>query len=180
MTTYATWQDLGQYCTLSADPIGLLVLQIFGLATPQRVAWSDEVCTALQVIEHLQDVGEDAAAGRVYLPQDVLDRPRRRHAVTCSPPSASPALRAAVAEVGARARALLVSGGPPLVASLHGRPRWAVAGFCAGGHAALDAIERAGNDVLARATKPRPVPTLTWLGRLVVGSHRPNRTKAAA
>ena len=88
-------------------------------------------------------------------------------------------MRAAVAEVAGRARGLLVDNGPPLVASLRGRPRWAVAGFCAGGHAALDAIERAGDDVLAHQVKPRPVPTFTWLSRLVIGVRRPT-PKAAA
>src|SRR5205085_8462418 len=72
-TRYETFEDLLTYCQLSAAPVGELVLHVFGAATSQRVALSDRVCAGLQVIEHLQDVGEDAARGRVYLPrQDML------------------------------------------------------------------------------------------------------------
>lgn len=166
VATYATWDDLARYCALSANPVGRIVLQVFGLATPERVGWSDEVCTALQVVEHLQDVGEDAERGRAYLPQELL----AAHGcpeTDLGAASASPALRATIADAHRRARNLLLSGGPPLVASLRGRPRWAVAGFCAGGHAALDAIEHAGFDVLAHATRPRTGRILRrWAGSL--------------
>ena len=152
VAAYATWDDLRAYCRLSADPVGRIVLGAFGLATPERVVWSDDVCTALQVVEHLQDVGEDAARGRVYLPADVLARhgcsPEDLHQAT-----ASPALRAVVADLGQRSHELLASA-EPLVRTLHGRPRWAVAAFAAGGLAALDAIDRAGQDVLAQPVKP--------------------------
>src|SRR5262249_11787073 len=63
-----TWEELESYCALSAHPVGELVLRIFGQATPANVALSNHVCSALQVIEHCQDVGEDLAQGRVYLP----------------------------------------------------------------------------------------------------------------
>jgi hypothetical protein len=59
VTSYRSWDELREYCRYSADPIGRLVLAIFGVATPERMAWSDDVCTALQLVEHLQDVGED-------------------------------------------------------------------------------------------------------------------------
>jgi phytoene/squalene synthetase len=104
------------------------------------------------VVEHLQDVGEDARRGRVYLPADDLA------AAGCGPedlrrPVAGPELRAAVEAIAGRARTLLGSG-PSLARSLRGRPRWAVAGFCAGGLAALDAIAAADHDVLARPVRP--------------------------
>ena len=44
------------------------MLSIFGYATPDRLAWSDSICTGLQLVEHWQDVAEDAIVGRVYLP----------------------------------------------------------------------------------------------------------------
>ena len=51
-----------------------MVLAIFGAATNQRIAWSDSICTALQLAEHWQDVAEDAIVGRVYLPLEDLRR----------------------------------------------------------------------------------------------------------
>ncbi len=52
VSRYDTWQQLRGYCALSADPVGELVLGIFGLATPARIARSDSICTALQLAEH--------------------------------------------------------------------------------------------------------------------------------
>jgi squalene synthase HpnC len=152
VTSYATWTELLGYCALSANPVGRLVLAVFDVATPARVAWSDEVCSGLQVVEHLQDVGEDARRGRVYLPADDLAR------AGCSVddllrPAAGRALRSVVAGLEVRARELLAAGAP-LARSLRGRPRWAVAGFCAGGLAALDAIAAGHHDVLARPRRP--------------------------
>jgi squalene synthase HpnC len=156
---YETFDDLVGYCMLSAAPVGRLVLAVFDAATPERVALSDDVCVALQVVEHLQDVGEDAAQDRVYLPrQDMAAAGCPEADVRAT--HASPALRRVVAHEVGRARALLASG-PPLAASLPLRPRLAVAGFTAGGHAALDSVERADHDVLGVACRPRP-------GRLVV------------
>ncbi len=71
---YLTYEELLGYCDLSANPVGELVLHVFGAATPDRIALSDRVCTALQLAEHWQDVAEDHAAGRVYLPAEDLAR----------------------------------------------------------------------------------------------------------
>jgi squalene synthase HpnC len=157
VSRYATWDDLIGYCALSANPVGRIVLAIFGSATPERIARSDDVCSGLQVVEHLQDVGEDARNGRVYLPAEVLDHCGCADAELTRPVAAAP-LRAAVAEVAERARSLLASG-VPLARSLRGRPRWAVAGFCAGGLAALDGIAEAGNDVLGNHVRPARATT---------------------
>ena len=153
ISRYATWPALADYCRYSADPVGRLVLHVFGAATPERFALSDQVCTALQLAEHCQDVAEDFAAGRVYLPAEDLARFGATESDIAAV-SASPALRAVLRFEVARARALLDSGSA-LVKTLSGRARLAVAGFIAGGRAALDAIERAGFDVIATETKPR-------------------------
>ncbi len=150
---YETFDDLLGYCALSAAPIGQLVLAVFRATTPERTAWSDDVCAALQVIEHLQDVGQDARRGRVYLPAEDLRRFAVSHEELLAP-TASPALRQAVAFECERARGLL-SSGRPLVGSLRGWGRLAVAGYVAGGEASLDAIRAAHHDVLAHACKPR-------------------------
>ncbi|MGH9230022.1 MAG: squalene synthase HpnC [Acidimicrobiales bacterium] len=148
----ATWDDLLDYCRLSANPIGTAVLAIAGALTPERQTLSDRVCSGLQVVEHLQDVGEDAAAGRIYLPGDDLER-FGVDETDLTAPAASPALRSAVAFELARARDLLAAG-IPLTRSLRGWSRLAVAGYVAGGLAAADAIEAARYDVLAGPVRP--------------------------
>ncbi len=153
-TRYATFAELLDYCHLSAAPIGELVLHVFGVSTPQRVALSDRVCAALQVIEHLQDVGEDHARGRIYLPESDL-RDSGVAEADLGAPAASPALRAVVALQVRRCHGLLAAG-PPLLRGLGPRPRLAVAGFLAGGRATLQAIEAADGDVLAH--RPRRTP----------------------
>jgi squalene synthase HpnC len=149
----ASWDQLLTYCALSANPVGELVLHVFDAATPGRVALSDAVCSALQVIEHCQDVAEDHARGRVYLPaQDLADAGCRENDLA-NP--RSPSLRHVVEVQLARARRLLESGAP-LVAQLSGFARLAVAGYVAGGFAACEALERAGGDASApgaRGTK---------------------------
>ena len=151
---YATYRDLLAYCELSANPVGELVLRVFGAATPDRLARSDRVCSGLQIVEHLQDIGEDHRRSRVYLPLDDLARhdcPEQDLGAA----SASPPLRAVVHDLARRARALL-DAAAPLLASLRGRERLAVAGYAAGGLAALDAITAAGGDVLGVRCRPRP------------------------
>jgi squalene synthase HpnC len=153
VSRYPTWRALASYCEYSANPVGRLVLHVFGAPTPERFALSDQVCTALQLAEHCQDVAEDFARGRVYLPGEDLVRFGASEADIAAS-SASPALRAVLRFEVERARGLLASGSA-LVRTLSGRGRLAVAGFIAGGRAALDAIERADFDVLAAQTKPR-------------------------
>ena len=71
---YETYDDLLAYCELSANPVGRLVLAVTGTATPERVRRSDAVCTALQIVEHLQDVAEDLGRDRIYLPAEDMKR----------------------------------------------------------------------------------------------------------
>ena len=150
--SYDTWEQLRGYCALSANPVGELVLHVFDAATPARVRRSDAICTALQLAEHCQDVAEDLRRGRVYLPAEDLRR-FGCNAADLHAEHASPGIAAVLAfEVG-RARALLAQGAP-LIDELEGlRERLAVAAFVAGGQAALEAIERAGFDVLAGARR---------------------------
>jgi phytoene/squalene synthetase len=113
VTRYETFDQLLDYCQLSAAPVGELVLGVFGVATPERIDLSDKICAALQVIEHLQDVEEDRARGRIYIgPFDAAKHARE-----------------------------LLEQGAPLVGTLKGRARLAVAGFLAGGAVALDRVE---------------------------------------
>jgi squalene synthase HpnC len=152
-SSYRTWADLRRYCALSADPIGRIVLALVGAECDERMAMSDDVCTALQLLEHCQDVGEDRRRGRTYLPLEDLAahgvRARDLDLVTTSA-----GVRAVVAYEVARAESLLASG-VALVGSLRGAGRLAVAGYVAGGFATAAALRSADFDVLAVAVTPR-------------------------
>ena len=153
VTRYQTFDELLAYCRLSANPVGRIVLHVFGAATSRRERLSDLVCTALQLAEHWQDVAEDLRAGRVYLPGKDL----AAYGVTeadLAAPSASPQVRALIAAEARRAGDLLDEGAP-IVGTLRGFARAAVAGYVAGGRAALAAIKVSGCDVLAATPRPR-------------------------
>jgi squalene synthase HpnC len=153
---YATFDELVAYCDLSANPVGELVLHVFGAASSENISLSDKVCTALQLAEHWQDVAEDHRAGRIYLPGEDRERFGVEDA-DLSAATAAPRLKQLMAFEVARAREMLDEGAP-LVGRLHGRARLAVAGYVGGGRVALDAIQSAGFDVLAltpKATRPR-------------------------
>lgn len=143
---YESFEELRDYCALSANPVGRLVLCVLDAVTPERIALSDDICTGLQLAEHWHDVSEDLSLGRCYVPLEDLRRFGCREQDLLTGP-APPNVRALMAYEVARARELL-DRGAPLARTLRGRPRWAVAGFVAGGRAALDAIEHAGFDVI--------------------------------
>jgi squalene synthase HpnC len=150
---YESFDDLVGYCMLSAAPVGRLVLAVFGASTPERVELSDKVCIALQLVEHLQDIGEDARRGRVYMPAEDMSQAGCVEA-DLTAEHASPGLRDLIATELTRARDMLAAG-VPLAAALRLRQRVAVVGFAAGGLASLDAIERAHCDVLGTRCRPR-------------------------
>jgi squalene synthase HpnC len=152
---YGTYDDLLAYCELSANPVGRLVLSITGTSTPERIRRSDAVCTALQIVEHLQDVAEDLARDRIYLPAEDMKRFSVDEADLAAPSAGAP-VRELIAFEAGRVRDLLAEG-TPLVGSVRGRLRLLLAGFVGGGRAALKAVQNAGYDVLAsspKATKP--------------------------
>ena len=153
VSRYPAFSDLAGYCRLSANPVGRIVLHVFGAATPERMILSDRVCTALQLAEHWQDVAEDFRAGRIYLPAEDLERFGVAESDLAAA-TAGPQLRALMAFEVERARQLLGEGAP-LVGNLRGSARVAVAGYVAGGRAALAAITDAGYDVLCATHKPR-------------------------
>jgi phytoene/squalene synthetase len=151
-----------EYCAYSADPVGRLVLGIYGRAgEPELVAMSDSVCTGLQLVDFLQDPPRDLALGRVYLPQESL----RRFGVTDAE-LAGPLTERVAALLrfeAERARGLLEAG-LPLARALGGRPGMSVALYARGGLAARDALERAGWDVFSG----RPAPTRFTFARLAL------------
>jgi squalene synthase HpnC len=168
VSSYRTFDELVAYCDLSANPVGHLVLYVFERFAPERLPRSDAVCTGLQLVEHWQDVAEDIDRGRVYLPQEDLDRfgVGRGDLMTAS---ACIGFRRLMAfEVG-RARQML-DRGTPLARDLGGRAGLAVAAFVAGGRSALDAIGRAGYDVLSRRPRPSRAGRAWTFLRVVAGA----------
>ncbi len=153
VSRYATFDDLVRYCELSANPVGRIVLYVFGAVSPDRLVLSDQVCTALQLAEHWQDVAEDYRAGRIYLPAEDLARFGVSEADLAAATTSAQVRELMTFEVQ-RARELLDQGAP-LIGNLRGAARVAVAGYVAGGRAALAAIKGAGYDVLRVTPKPR-------------------------
>jgi phytoene/squalene synthetase len=106
---YADWNDLIDYCRLSAMPVGRFVLDVHG---EDRALWpaSDALCAALQVINHLQDCGDDyRSLDRVYLPLTVLEA-HGASVEMLGAASASAPLVAAIADLAGRAEELVERG----------------------------------------------------------------------
>jgi squalene synthase HpnC len=173
VTRYATFEELRGYCALSANPLGRLVLCLLGAATRENAALSDAICTALQIAEHLQDLREDLARGRIYLPAEDRARFGCDEAALALSPAPAP-LRRLVAFEAQRARELLGQG-EPLLARLRGAGRLAVAGFAAGGHAALDALARAQHDPSRGAPRARRRDLLRHAAALLWRARRRGR-----
>jgi squalene synthase HpnC len=181
VTRYRTFDDLLGYCRLSADPVGRIVLGVLDHHDPATAVLSDRVCTALQLLEHWQDVGEVRRAGRVYLPLDDL--------ATFEVPledldagTTSQALRRLLRFETDRAACLLESGAQ-VVRELHGWGRVAVAGYVAGGRATVAALRRNDMDVLARRIRPRRPDVVTQVSGLLSSAalhHRVPRLHAVA
>ncbi|WP_149181697.1 squalene synthase HpnC [Streptomyces sp. TRM49041] len=167
---YGTYGELVAYCELSANPVGRLVLAVTGTTTPERIRHSDAVCTALQIVEHLQDVAEDLGRDRIYLPADDMVRFHVTEA-DLARPTAGASVRALVAYEAERARELLKEG-TPLVGSVHGRLRLLLAGFVAGGHAALDAVKATRHDVLPGPPRPTKLRLLRQAGAVLRTARR--------
>jgi squalene synthase HpnC len=164
ISRYATYADLLAYCRLSANPVGRIVLGVFGVdAAPHDLELSDRICTGLQLVEHCQDVAEDYRAGRIYLPAEDL---AAYHVSEDDLGQASAAVRRLMSFEAERAAALL-DAGSALVGRLRGWARLAIAGYVAGGLAAVDALRRAGFDVSAGAPRPRHSRVLRHGARLV-------------
>ncbi|MEU6653695.1 squalene synthase HpnC [Streptomyces sp. NPDC046900] len=162
VSRYETYDDLLAYCELSANPVGRLVLAVTGTSTPERIRRSDAICTALQIVEHLQDVAEDLGRDRIYLPAEDMKRFYVQE-TDLATKTAGASVRALVAYEAERARELL-NEGAPLVGSVHGRLRLLLAGFVAGGRAAVHAITAAEYDVLPGPPKPGKLRLLREVG----------------
>ncbi len=161
-TRYADRLELMDFCRRSANPVGHLMLHLIDEATPENLADSDAICTALQLITFLQDVPADWRRGRVYLPQ--ADRERLN--VTEAQIAAGvvdDAWRALMRHEIAQVRALMLSGAP-LALRVPGRFSLELCSVVHGGLRMLDVIERADYDVF----RARPALRASdWAGVLI-------------
>ncbi len=159
---YADRAELVDYCRRSADPIGRLLLHLYGIDDPRALAQSDAICTALQLANFWQDLGVDAARGRLYL----TDADARRHGIDLADVLArrdSGSLRTLVVELVAWTRERMRAGAP-LVHAIGGRAGWELRLVVQSGLRVLERIERIGGATLAT----RPVlglfdaPVIGW------------------
>jgi len=145
VTRYADYDRLLDYCSRSANPVGRLMLHLYGAADPDNLRDADAVCTGLQLTNFWQDVRLDWNKGRVYLPQEDL----RRFGVSENDIAAHRIDASWQALMGmqiGRARALLHCG-LPLSRRLGGRIGLELKLVVQGGLRILERIERSGCDV---------------------------------
>lgn len=156
---YATWDDLlTQYCRYSANPVGRLVLLLFGYRDSELHLLSDRICTALQLTNFWQDLAMDLKKGRIYLPQEVM----ARHGVTeraLVEQVVDDRFRAAMAEAADRTEQLFLDGAA-LPECVQGRLAWELRATWLGGMTILQRVQTAGYDTF------RHRPALTKLDGL--------------
>ena len=163
---YVDFPQLLDYCRRSADPVGRIVLWLFGYRDGQRQDWSDAICSALQMANFWQDVAVDAKKQRIYLPQDDM----RRFGVTEDDVLAgrvTDAYRDLLAFQVARTRGLFQQG-RPLCQQVNGRLGLELKVTWLGGMGILDAIENARFDTLSDRPVHRSADWLKLLANALV------------
>lgn len=158
---YATVEEMLDYCTRSADPVGRIVLRLHGFRSPTLDAMSDAVCTALQLINFWQDVFIDIEKDRIYLPQSEMEKFGVSEA-QIREGRVDERYRALLKQECARARELLARG-RPLPEYVGGRLALWLRAVWLGGERILSGIEAAGYDCCAAR------PTLGGWDKLVIG-----------
>lgn len=162
---YADFPELLDYCRRSANPVGRLVLHLFGRTEPEHLAQSDAICSALQLINFWQDVAIDWAKDRVYLPQ--TDLPRFRVSEDDIAAGRWSANWAALMDFQIdRARDMMLAGAP-LVRALPGRLGWEIRLTVQGGLRILDRLRRHRGDVWRHRPKLGPWDWLVMLARSI-------------
>ena len=159
---YADRALLLDYCRRSANPVGRLLLHLYGIADADALLRADAICTALQLANFWQDLGSDARHGRLYVPEADC----RRHGVyaaTLLSGQDSDATRALVLELVAWARGLMHFGAP-LVHAIPGRAGWELRLVVQGGLRVLERIEGLGGATLTARPKLgwRDAPAIAW------------------
>jgi hydroxysqualene synthase len=151
---YQSFDELLDYCRRSANPVGRLILLLFGYRDEQRHRWSDDICTALQLANHWQDVAIDLDKDRIYLPHEDLSRFELTvEDLMCR--QASEGFKRLMKFEVERAREIFARG-KPLCTSVSGRLGLELRVVWLGGMRILQRTEENGYDVFAH----RPVITV--------------------
>jgi hydroxysqualene synthase len=139
---YATRTELLDYCRRSANPVGRLLLHLYGVQDPTSLQQSDAICTALQLINFWQDISVDVPRGRAYVPlADAARHGLQPLELSAKLPAHRPA--ALIEELCAWARGLMHQGAP-LARRIPGRAGWELRFVVAGGLRILDTIRAEG------------------------------------
>jgi squalene synthase HpnC len=159
---YADRTELRDYCRRSANPIGRLLLHLYGVQDDSALRQSDAICSALQLINFWQDISRDVPRGRHYL----NDADCAAHGVTRADIEAlqpTPALLALVASQASWSRDLMREGAP-LVHRVPGRAGWELRLVVQGGLRILDRIEALGHNTLQHrpTVGAADAPRLLW------------------
>ncbi|HVA24142.1 MAG TPA: squalene synthase HpnC [Chloroflexota bacterium] len=170
ISRYETYAGLLKYCECSANPVGRLVLMLFGYRDEVRFALSDATCTALQLANFWQDVARDYAMGRIYLPLEDLERFDCTESELASR-TFHAGWRALMDFEVERARELFRAG-EPLVPLVERRLQLDLRLFTLGGMEVLNRIEAQGYDVLSHRPTVGAARQLGLLTRALV-SRRP-------
>ena len=160
---YANFDEVLDYCRRSANPVGRLLLHLYGEATPTNMAYSDAICTSLQLINFWQDVKKDYAINRIYLPLDEI----ARFGVTemqIAEGNINEAWQALMQFQIQRARNMMNSG-KPLGTILSGRIGLEMRLIIAGGLRVLSKIENVRYDVFQHRPVLRPFDWVIMLFR---------------
>lgn len=160
---YASFDEVLDYCRRSANPVGCLLLHLYREATPVNLAYSDAICTSLQLINFWQDVAKDYAIGRVYLPQDDLVQYGVSEAQIAQGQADDNWRRLMQFEV-ARAREMMLYG-KPLGSILTGRIGLEMRLIIAGGLRILDKLQAADYDMFNRRPVLRPFDWVIMLAK---------------
>lgn len=158
---YADRAELLDYCRRSANPIGRLLLHLYGVTGASALEQSDAICTALQLVNFWQDLSVDTRRGRVYVPVSDCERHGLSPEVLRSR-SETPQVRALMADMVRWTREMMCTGAP-LVHTIAGRAGWELRLVVQGGLRVLEKIE--GLDFATLRIRP----TLHWydLPRLI-------------
>lgn len=160
--SYADRAGVLDYCRRSANPVGRLLLHLYGIRDARSLRQSDAICSALQLVNFWQDLSIDTVRGRAYIPVADLSRHGIRLTALLERED-SPSMRALVAEMVAWARSLMLEGAP-LVHTIPGRAGWELRLVVQGGLRILEKIERLQHDTLHSRPKLRwyDAPLLLW------------------
>ncbi len=168
-TRYATYQDLLGYCQNSANPVGRVLLHFFESTTDQHGTLSDAICTGLQLANFWQDVARDFVKGRVYVPQEDLQRFGVSEADMASG-TATPAFRQLI-EFEVNRTADLFTRGAGLIPLLPKQFQLDVQLFLRGGEAVLQAIRQQEYDVLSQRPRISTLAKLSLVGKTLMQRH---------